>query len=181
MVEKNWFLHQNDVQIGPFSMVHIVQFVKAKMLTEKAHLFKIGDLQWRPLEGCMYDLGLSQDKKLSQNSDRRANAQRACASGTVLVQNSGQSFVGSGVNISSTGVFIETDARVFTIGETIQLSVQIDGMIKPFEATASVVRFSLKLGQKSGYGLKFQDLDPEIVAEIEWFVGVFTNQIRNVA
>ena len=80
-----------------------------------------------------------------------------------------------------TGVFIETDARVFTIGETIQLSVQIDGMIKPFEATASVVRFSLKLGQKSGYGLKFQDLDPEIVAEIEWFVGVFTNQIRNVA
>ena len=111
-------------------------------------------------------------------SERRDAAPRATVVGRVIVHNNGQLVIGTGVNISSTGIFVETKDQLFTVGERLKLSVRIDGLGRPFNAVAQVVRYNSDPKYPVGYGLRFDELDEGVGKEIQAAVDA-QNQARS--
>jgi hypothetical protein len=171
MSEQNWFVYQGNQQLGPFSTGQVVQMIDSKMIAQDAYLFKVGWKDWRPHEDCMEELGLKGSPAAKPASaERRSAAPRATIQGRVIVHNNGQMIIGSGVNISSTGIFVETKDQMFTVGEKLKLSVRIDGFVKAFNVVARVVRYNSDPRFPVGFGLSFESLDRGITDEIDKMV-----------
>src|SRR5690606_25316412 len=139
--------------------MQIRQMADSKMIPHDAYLFKVGWKDWRPIEECYEELGLEPPPGQASASDRRTAAPRATIKGRVVVHNNGQLVIGSGVNISSSGMFVETNDQIFTVGERLKLSVRAEGFTRPFNVVAQVVRYNSDPRYPIGYGLKFEDLD----------------------
>ena len=168
MNDQVWYVYQNGQQLGPFGDDQIKQMTTTKMIAQEAYLFKVGWKDWRPIEDCGEELGMDVPKpEAEKESDRRVTAPRATVSGRVIVHNNGQLVIGGGVNISSTGIFVETKDQIFTVGEKLKLSVRIENFSRPFNVVAQVVRYNSDPEKAVGYGLRFEDLDEEIGKEIQ--------------
>lgn len=142
------------------------------MIAQDAFLFKVGWKDWVAFEQCQTDFGLKSDVDVEQarNVQFIDRAPRATIEGQVIVHNNGDLLIGKGVNISATGVFIETSHHIFKIGETLHLTCRIHGIANSFNAKAIVMRFNKDLGGPLGYGLRFDGLDDKVAAEIQWLV-----------
>jgi Tfp pilus assembly protein PilZ len=169
MSEQVWYVFQNETQLGPFSALQIKQMVDNKMIPQDAYLFKVGWKDWRPIEETYNELGLGKGREPSivVNPERRSQAPRATIKGRVIVHNNGQLVIGAGVNISSTGIFVETVDQIFTVGENLKLSVRAEGFSKAFNVVAQVVRFNSDPNYSKGYGLKFENLEKQVAKEIQ--------------
>jgi len=183
MNEQIWYVYQNGQQLGPFTGQQTKQMADSKMIPQDAYLFKVGWKDWRPIEECWDELGAdlppSGSAGKSTDDDRRQTAPRATIQGRVVVHNNGQLVIGSGVNISSTGIFVETRDQIFTVGEKLKLSVRCDVFARPFNVLAQVVRYNSDPRFPIGYGLRFEDLDPEMGREIQQAVDA--QNARNTA
>jgi hypothetical protein len=169
MNEQVWYVYQNGQQLGPFSAPQIKQMVDIKMIPQDSYLFKVGWKDWRPIEETYDELGLESSApgpNLSE-SERRATAPRATIAGRVIVHNNGQLVIGGGVNISSSGIFVETKDQIFTVGERLKLSVRAEGFTRPFNVLAQVVRYNSDPKFPVGYGLRFDELEDGIAREIQ--------------
>jgi hypothetical protein len=171
MSEQNWFVYQGNQQLGPFVTAQVKQMLDTKMIAQDAYLFKAGWKDWRPVEDCLEELGMkpSGSQQMS-SSERRYSAPRASIQGRVIVHNNGQMIIGSGVNISASGIFVETTDQIFTVGDKLKLSVRIDGFVKAFNVFARVVRYNSDPRFPVGFGLTFVGLDKGITDEIERMV-----------
>ena len=169
MNDQLWYVYQGGQQIWPFDTAKVVQMLHSKMIAQDAYLFKVGWKDWRPLEDGLEELGLGSPQS-SPKPQRRVAAPRASVSGRVVVHNNGQLSIAHGVNISVTGIFVETQEQIFTVGERLKLSVRCDGMDKPFNVEAQVIRFNSDTRYPVGYGLQFIQLDPRIGDEIQRMV-----------
>ncbi len=168
MNDQVWYVYQKGQQLGPFGDDQIKQMTTTKMIAQDAYLFKVGWKDWRPIEDCGDELGMDVPAPpVEAPTDRRTTAPRATVSGRVIVHNNGQLVIGSGVNISSTGIFVETKDQIFTVGEKLKLSVRIENLSRPFNVVAQVVRYNSDPDKAIGYGLKFEDLDEGIAEEIQ--------------
>lgn len=167
--DQAWYIYQNSQQLGPFAADQLKQLHSNNMISHEAYLFKVGWKDWRPMEECLAELGLAAQSSLPP-PHRVQGAPRASIQGRVIVHNNGQLAIGTGVNISATGIFVETRDELFTIGEKLKLSVRCDGIKKPFNVIAEVIRFNIDPRFPVGYGLKFETIEPEIKAEIEQLV-----------
>jgi len=171
MSEQVWYVYQNSQQMGPFAAPQIKQMVDSKMISQDAYLFKVGWRDWRPIEETMNELGVAPVAQSSlppqKANERRATAPRATIAGRVIVHNNGQLVIGGGVNISATGIFVDSKEQIFTVGEKLKLSVRAEGFSKPFNVTATVVRYNSDPKAPVGYGLRFEDIDEAIAAEIQ--------------
>jgi hypothetical protein len=163
-----WYVYQQSQQQGPFGTEQVKKMIDTKMISQDAYLFKVGWKDWRPVEDTYEELGLKGDSGTSEEASvaRRAGAPRASIQGRVIVHNNGQLIIGSGVNISSTGIFVETKDQIFTIGERLKLSVKAEGIARPFNAVALVIRFNSDSKYSIGYGLQFENLDQVVKKEI---------------
>ena len=183
MSEQVWYVYQSAQQLGPFAVMQIRQMVDSKMIPQDAYLFKVGWKDWRPLEDCWAELGdgasrpdtppIPGEKSLA---DKRESAPRATIQGRVVVHNNGQLVIGSGVNISASGIFVETKDQLFTVGERLKLSVRAEPFTKPFNVVAQVVRYNSDPKAPIGYGLKFEDLDESVSREIQGAVDAQNRQ-----
>jgi Tfp pilus assembly protein PilZ len=168
MNEQVWYVYQQGQQLGPFGGDQITQMADTKMIAQDAYLFKVGWKDWRPIEECFTELGMEAPTvTTAPDSDRRDTAPRATVKGRVIVHNNGQLVIGGGVNISSTGIFVETKDQIFTVGEKLKLSVRIENFSRPFNVMAQVVRYNSDPNNPVGYGLRFDDLDEGIAKEIQ--------------
>ena len=171
MNEQVWYVYQNGKQLGPFAGAQVRQMVDSKMIPQDAYLFKVGWKDWRPIEETHEELGVTSTAQNAQSavasSERRAAAPRATITGRIVVHNDGQLVIGSGANISSCGIFVETKDQLFTVGERLKLSVRAEGFVRPFNAVAQVVRYNSDPRFPVGYGLKFEDLDATLAEEIQ--------------
>lgn len=170
MNEQIWYVYQQSQQLGPFTSQQITQLMHTKMIAQDAYLFKVGWKDWRPIEETYAELGVSSPVVAAGDDNRRATAPRATIQGRVIVHNNGQLVIGAGVNISASGIFVETQEQMFTVGEKLKLSVRVDGMAKPFNTVAQVVRFNSDPRFPIGYGLRFDDLEERIGGEIQRLV-----------
>jgi len=168
MNEQVWYVFQNSQQLGPFATDQVTQLVASKMIAHDAYLFKVGWKDWRPIEDVHEELGLP--AVAAATAARRAGAPRASTAGRVIVHNNGQLVIGAGVNISCTGIFVETSDQIFNVGEKLKISVKCDGLGKPFNVVAQVIRFNTDSRFPIGYGLRFEDLDEGVRKEIERLV-----------
>ncbi|MBF0440659.1 MAG: PilZ domain-containing protein [Oligoflexales bacterium] len=181
--EQVWYLYQNEKQIGPFDTQQVLQLITNKMISQDSYIFKVGWKDWRPIEEGYEELGVDPAiaKPIDQVSlqKKRDKAPRASISGRVVVHNNNQLAIGKGVNISATGIFIETAENLFTVGEHLKLSVRCDGINKAFNAIAKVIRFNTDDRYPIGYGLSFENLEEEIKSEISNLVGKQENKKRS--
>ena len=175
MSDQVWYLYHNKQQMGPFDNQQLVQMFNSKMIAQDAYVFKVGWKDWRPMEESYEELGLkagvpSMLEDPEALAKRRANAPRASVSGRVVVHNNGQLAIGQGVNISASGIFVETQDQIFTIGSTLKLSVRCNGLPKAFNAMALVIRFNSDPKFPIGYGLRFENLDDGVRHDIDRLV-----------
>jgi Tfp pilus assembly protein PilZ len=170
MSDTQWYVYQNSQQMGPFGTPQVAQMVSGKLVAPDAYLFKVGWKDWRPIEDCYEELGIKGPAPAPSTSERKATAPRASISGRVIVHNNGQLIIGSGVNISSTGIFVETTEQIFTVGERLKLTVRIDGFVKSFNVQSRVVRYNSDPKFPVGFGLSFENLDKNLCDEIERMV-----------
>jgi len=171
MSDQTWYVYQNGQQIGPFAIDQIQQMYATKMLATDAYLFRAGWKDWRPLDECYEDIEVPRPESASPPSEKkRKGAPRASVGGRVIVHNNGQLVIGTGVNISMTGIFVETTDHIFTVGEKLKLTVKCDGLTHPFNVVAGVIRYNSDSRMPLGYGLMFESLDPLIREDIKGLV-----------
>lgn len=178
MSEQIWYLYQNGQQVGPFETAQVTQLYVNNMIAKDGYIFKVGWKDWRPLEDGYEALGIpnpnaakaSEPAYQQELEKRREVAPRATINGRVVVHNNGQLAVGSGVNISVGGMFVETSDQLFTVGETLRLSVRCDGIAKAFNAEAVVIRYNTDSRYSMGYGLRFTKIDAESQRSIQALV-----------
>jgi len=169
MSELLWYVYQNGQQMGPLSEQQLTDMVNNTMIAHDSYLFKVGWKDWRPIEDTYEELGIV-NPPLAKSPKRRTAAPRATINGRVVVHNNGRLAIGIGVNISSTGIFVESPDRIFSVGEKLKLSVKVKGISKPFNAVAQVIRFNSDARYPVGYGLKFESLEENIRTEIQRLV-----------
>jgi hypothetical protein len=173
MSDQLWYVYQQNQQIGPFTQDVVVQMISTKMIAHDAYLFKVGWKDWRPIEDTFEELGLSQPENGASEAEketRRLGVPRATISGRVIVHNDGQLAIGEGVNISESGLFVETSEQLFTVGEKLKISVRAEGINKPFNALAQVIRFNSDSRFPIGYGLRFEEIEETIRVKIKSLV-----------
>ncbi|MES2744651.1 MAG: PilZ domain-containing protein [Bdellovibrionota bacterium] len=175
MSEQIWYLYQNGQQVGPFETAQVTQLYVNNMISKDGYIFKVGWKDWRPLEDGYEALGIpnpnagkANDAAYQQDLEKRREvAPRATINGRVVVHNNGQLAVGSGVNISMGGIFVETGDQLFTVGETLRLSIRCDGLSKAFNVEAIVIRYNSDSRFSMGYGMRFTKIDPESQKSIQ--------------
>lgn len=175
MNEQVWYVFQSGQQQGPYETAQVTQMIDSKMIAQDAYLFKVGWKDWRPVEDTFEELGMP-NLRGPATSARRAGAPRASTAGRVIVHNNGQLVIGGGVNISATGIFVETTDELFNVGEILKLSVRCDGLAKPFNAIAQVIRFNSDSRWPVGYGLRFVNLEDAVRLDIERIVASHGDQ-----
>ncbi len=166
MAELNWFVYQGGVQIGPFSIVTLKEKLEKKEVTLEGFLFKTGWKDWRPVGDCLQEIG-SATNMVPPPPNHALRPPRATIQGQVIVHNDGQLIIGRGVNISSSGIFIETSEMIFKVGEVLKLTCRVDGFYKSFNAQAEVIRFNSDPSSPIGYGLRFTTIDTTVQNQID--------------
>jgi len=173
--EAIWFLHAGGVQLGPFTVEQVGQLITRNAVALDSYVFRVGWKDWRPIEDCAEELGLTRREGRSASTparldELRAVAPRASIGGRVIIHNNGNLTIGAGVNISTTGIFVETEEPIFSIGEKLKLSVKAEGMERPFNAVAKVIRYNSDKRYPVGYGLQFEVLSDRAKASIQALV-----------
>lgn len=169
--DQVWYIYHEQQQLGPFVSEQLRQLINTNMITSNSYLFKVGWKDWRPIEDCMAEIGAHNNTIPPQASQsRRDRVPRASVSGRVVIHNSGKLSIGSGVNISPTGIFVETDQEIFVVGEHLKLSVKVQGFDRSFNALAEVIRYCRDPNYASGYGLRFTEIEEEIRVLIQRLV-----------
>lgn len=170
MIEQTWYLYQQNQQAGPFSQEQIQMMARANMISHQAYVFKTGWKDWQPIEELYSELGIERSEEPTQMNaivDRRGTAPRATITGRVVIHNNVDMSIGQGVNISASGIFVETNGPIFQIGSVLKLSVRVDGLTQAFNAMAEVVRYNDDPQFSVGYGLAFRGLDQRIAGQIQ--------------
>jgi hypothetical protein len=154
MEDKIWYIYQNQKQQGPFAVKEMREQYPA--LQHDTFLFKTGWKEWRPFEECLNELETHQERR---------KAVRTTVEGQIIIHDNKQLLNGRAVNISSLGLFVLTPDAVFPVGEKIKLTCKLKEL--SFNAVATVIRFTVNKGFPQGYGLRFDNLDPQIANDIE--------------
>lgn len=165
MDDQIWYIYDKEQQQGPFTKAKVQEMFTGTMISNSAYVFKAGWKEWNPIEECFEELELGKANEQASLA-RREGAPRASISGRVVIHNDSNLTIGTGVNISFSGIFVETKDELFSIGELIKLSIKAEGMQRPFNVTAEVVRYNVDDRWAVGYGLKFVDIDSKVVDEI---------------
>ena len=177
-----WYLYQNNQQVGPFDTQQITQLLTNKMISHDSYIFKAGWKDWRVLAEGYKDLGIPLPAEFaSKPSDKRGNAPRAGVSGRVVVLSEEQASFGRGVNISTTGMFVETSDQLFSVGQSLKVSVRCDGLDKAFNAEAQVVRYNSDPSHPIGYGFQFTSIESANVAAIQKLVDQENEKLKQQA
>ncbi len=198
MSDFNWYVYQSGQQMGPFSDAQVRQLLAIKMVAQDAFIFKNGWDDWRSINDVFGNDGgdvsspppapaasqpsggVSKHKAESDSgaapNDPSARQQMRMArvgiKGRVIAHNDGRVVISGGINISASGIFVETEventAPGFQVGEQIKLTIKADDLSYPFNVVAEMMRFnSDSSNHPTGYGMKFVDLPVEIKSDIE--------------
>lgn len=173
MQQDSWYIYQNSQQAGPFPKDKVVEMLDSNMIAQNAFLFKGGWKDWRPLNDCVEELkgsGAVDLPPVPAESEDDKRPPRATISGQIIVHNNGELVIGTGVNISSSGIFVETNDSIFKVGEVLKLTCRVNGVSKPFNTEAEVVWSNTNPERAMGYGLCFTNIDEQVASEIDQLI-----------
>lgn len=171
--------------MGPFSDEQVRQLLTIKMISQDAFIFKDGWEDWRSIKEIFSDTQANQATPTPPPAPTGGNSQqpqpeqqlhqrmtRVGIKGRVVAHNDGRVIISGGINISASGIFVETEvenkAPGFQVGERIKLTIKADDLSYPFNVVAEMMRFnSDSSNHPTGYGMKFIDLPADIKTDIE--------------
>ena len=186
MIPDVWFIYQKQQQSGPFTLEQIQQMYGSGMIdVTDGYLFTAGWKDWRSVDDCIAeiandDLVGSAEDQPGPRDQRRIAGPRASFQGRVILHNNGQLVIGSGVNISITGIFIETKDRLFTIGESLKMTIKSEELSVPFNVTAKVIRYNTDVRYAVGYGLMFEKIDEVHIEKLQKIVDRLNASVTQV-
>ena len=168
--QHQWYLYHNNNQLGPFGPSHIIQLLDHNIIGLDCWLFKAGWTEWKPLKDHKQELIEDAKKTVSTPSAPVPAAPRTAIQGRVIFHNHDVLSIGQGVNISSSGIFVEATENPYSEGEKLQLTCQVEGFQQSFHANAYVVRYNEDPRFPKGYGLQFDGIDDQILRQIDLLV-----------
>ena len=200
MNEFIWYVYQSGQQMGPFSDAQVRQLLSINMIAQDAFIFKEGWEDWRDikevfakdeaqspsmpavpqaeiaLDNDALNDPFTDDQQLDDEGDNgQQRMPRVGVKGRVIAHNDGQVIMSGGINISASGIFVETEVEntdpSFRVGEQIKLTVKADDLNYPFNVVAEMMRFNSDPNHPTGYGMRFIDLPATIRADIEQLTG----------
>lgn len=185
MSEISWYVYQAGQQMGPFSDEQVRQLLNIKMIAQDAFIFKEGWEDWRNISEVFGDSAPSSPAlkvspvprkgKKAKGGSKKQRMTRVGIKGRVVAHNDGKVVISGGINISASGIFVETKVEntdpSFQVGERIKLTVKADDLSYPFNVTAEMMRFNSDKNHPTGYGMRFIDLPAEIKTDIEGLAG----------
>ena len=153
MPEDSWYIYQNDTQQGPFTREKVLEFANNNMIAQNAFLFHAQWDSWRSYSECLDEL------KIPPQTEKRSSGQRISIQGKIIVHDDRQLVIAEGVNLSVSGICIETDNQLFEIGADLKLTCKIDNLDRPFNAITRVIHYNDNEKYKKGFGLKFEQIE----------------------
>lgn len=181
MKNLEWYLFQNDQQLGPFAVEQLAQLNHNKMIAQNAYIFKMGWDDWKPISEAWDQLGfqgMAPSVEIPTPSRRGGFASRVAVTGSVILHNDEHVVEGSGANISETGLFIETKEQPFNVGDLIKLTLRIDTMTRSYNTGAYVIRYNSNPSWPVGYGLTFHEAPSKLIAEIKKIIELDRHKVQ---
>ncbi len=150
------------------ALASIQERYRSNSLSPLAYVFKTGWKDWRPIAECHDELQLTVNElpppPPQEIKERRKNAPRATVAGKIIVHSREKLEIAKGVNISPSGIFVETDLKLFKTGESVEITCKLKNFDKHFRTKVTVIRVSED--KPKGYGMRFEHLEKKIAAEI---------------
>jgi hypothetical protein len=140
----------------------------------KDFVYREGFADWQPLENVTELLSKNQpeDNNTTQRvQSQKRTSQRAPIRELVVAHNDHNIATGHISNISTSGVFLETNSNVFSINDELKLTLKEGkGLGKPLHLNGRVVRILAGKGNQEGYGLQLKELDTKTLERIEDYI-----------
>jgi len=161
--QKIWYIFQNEQQ-GPFSLQELRSMQSNNRLSADTLIFKDGWDDWQAYKDCSKDL---QDNQTSLPHAQDRSGARFCIQAKVIVHNNRKLVLAKGVNLSRTGVFIDTKEWLFDVGDNLKMTVKAKNDCPAFQVHVRVIRFNKDPNFPMGFGFQFINLEEGLKNQID--------------
>jgi hypothetical protein len=174
---RNWYLHYNDSQFGPFSTDEVQQFLKSGKINSRVYAWKEGMANWEPLE--RIDPFRHQTQKTQTKAppppaasrDLRTNPRRPLIA-KILMSDDQSVIVGVCRDISIGGLQVLTEQIPGKVGSKLKMNISPSTndsgtRIEPFVAQGMIVRI---LEDGRGFSFRFEPLSEKAKKSVECYI-----------
>lgn len=174
--EAPWWVFQDGACQGPFRKDELARLILAKRVVAQALIWREGWSEWRPVAAGLNelagDVGSVRSMEPKVGGERRVGAPRIPMKGPVHVTGLDASRLRAELlNISISGLFLNTPRPHLQIGQVVQLNVASPDLGLPFDAKAEVTRYNADARFDVGYGFRFIEVDNQVIVAITKLVG----------
>lgn len=169
--EPKWFLHQGEVQTGPYPESEIKRWIQTGQVSSDAYVWQDSLPDWQSIRDQPSFRGLLpavSEPAEPSSSEKRTHPRKPLAARIYMTN---QKEVASGLcrDISVGGMQVLTDDLPGQAGDQIHLNVlpPADSGLHSFAARGIIVRI---LEDKRGFSFRFTDINPEAVRSIERYI-----------
>ena len=167
-----WFYYAGEQQVGPLTKQELHTAIQERLLGPKDFVYREGFSDWQTLSALPELATLEEDNQPTQKvQSQKRTSQRAAIRELVVAHNDTQVATGHISNISTTGVFLETQSSVFSLEDEVKLTLKEGkGLGKPLHLSGIIVRKIQGKGQQEGFGIQLKNLDKGTYERIEDYI-----------
>ncbi len=176
-----WQIQKNKQVLGPFRHLEIVKMLQKGVLTSQSLIKKKNVHEWEKIENTS-DFSSVQIKKMSQIHDEKVEKSfisrkhdRSTYLSAARVKFDGKAIRGTCSSLSEGGCFIEMSTAEMEVGMEIFIEIMPGAISSTIQTQAQVV--SVRDKKPRGIGVKFIELNSNLVEKIQDFVQMFHNKV----
>lgn len=167
-----WFYYARGRQVGPMPLRNIREAIADGSLTPEDYVYRDGFRDWKQVNevpeilelakgaAASSDLDSTTDVSQGDNHEERRIEARAAIHELVVAHNDTKIAKGNIVDISATGLFLQTDTMCFSINEEIKVTLKEGkGLGRPLNIRGVIVRQANDSRHGQGYGLEIRNID----------------------
>lgn len=171
MSERTWFVFKMEErkQLGPLTTEEVREFFKDQEFALEDLVFQQGFDNWKPLKDVPQLILPPTPISGPSSPSQIQRPQRAVLEESIVAHNDSLVIKGRLSNISSNGVFLETDQLLFQEGEFLKITIKEGKDLgKPINIRGKITR--RKESQPLGYGIQLIDVDSLVQKRIALYV-----------
>ena len=166
-----WFYYAEEKQFGPLSLQQLKEALSQGIVRSTDYVYRDGFADWKLVSDVSELTKSGRTGVVPPKPPTPQRANRAPIQELVVAHNNKNIVTGTLLNISTSGVFLETLSAVFKLNEDVKLTIKEGrGLGKPLQLKARVVRYANDPNKPRGYGLELRELNEEVVARIKQYI-----------
>lgn len=170
-MEPKWYIHSNFIESGPFSKEDVIEIIESNKLANDSYVFREDWKRWAPIIETKEFSKYFSNQKLQNNSTEKIDRhERVTVKARVEIFREKHLVLTNTVDISKSGIFIETDRNILKQGEIVRLICRFNNSNDVVEAKAEVMRYIDQPTKVHGYGLRFSEIDTSVLNVIDRLV-----------